>query len=193
MKRISRAEMVLEIYDREAMGEVTPREIAIINRGLIEEYGEGGMLAPAEIARILIDEDLPVRFEQVFNMSSHDDRYERLFADAIDASTLQTAELSLVRMGGLFSNLERSGDRRGMDYARAIVRHAKELSLRLSLDQRLTPHSRVVQSEIAQWLTVWLQTPQIWHTWLELRKRTLEFERVLAESQRDSVKPLEAT
>ncbi|HMY75673.1 MAG TPA: hypothetical protein PLQ88_27880, partial [Blastocatellia bacterium] len=66
MKRLTKQEMVLEIYDREAMGEVTAREIAVINQGLIEEFGEGGAMAPAEIARILRAEDLPVRYEQIF-------------------------------------------------------------------------------------------------------------------------------
>ena len=32
------------------MGEVTAREIAVINQALIEEYGEGGAMTPAEIA-----------------------------------------------------------------------------------------------------------------------------------------------
>jgi len=53
MKRPTKQEMVLEIYDREAMGEVTAREIAIINQALVEEFGEGGAMPPAEIARIL--------------------------------------------------------------------------------------------------------------------------------------------
>ena len=69
---------MLEIYDREAMGEVGAREIAQINRALIVELGEGGAMTPAEIARILVDEELPVRFDQIFAMSSPVERYQRL-------------------------------------------------------------------------------------------------------------------
>jgi hypothetical protein len=79
MKRKSRRELVLDIYDREAMGEVTAREIAIINQALVEEFGEGGAMDPGEITRILVDEDLPVRFEQVFRMSTRAEKYESVF------------------------------------------------------------------------------------------------------------------
>ncbi len=41
MKRKTKREMVIEIYDREAMGEVTAREIAQISQGLIAEFGRG--------------------------------------------------------------------------------------------------------------------------------------------------------
>ena len=49
MKRKSKRELVLDIYDNEAMGEVTAREIAVINQALIEEYGEGGAMTAAEL------------------------------------------------------------------------------------------------------------------------------------------------
>ena len=95
MKRLTKQEMVLEIYDREAMGEVTAREIAVINQALMEEFGEGGAMAPAEIARILHDEDLPVRFEQIFRMESPTDKYENLFGGLSKCGTLAEAEGSL--------------------------------------------------------------------------------------------------
>src|SRR5215207_9690846 len=102
MKRPTKQEMVLEIYDREAMGEVTAREIAIINQGLVEEFGEGGAMAPAEIARILRTEDLPVRFDQIFRMESPTDKYENLFGSLNRCGTVAEAEESLRRIDELY-------------------------------------------------------------------------------------------
>lgn len=175
MKRKTKAQMVLEIYDREAMGEVTPHEIAIINRGLIEEFGEGGVLAPAEIASILIDEDLPVRFDQVFNMSAPDERYEQLFASVVDISNLASAEASIRRIHSLHSEMSRLGDRRGAEYARAVARNAKETARLASANSRLDQRLRREQGEIVEWLTIWLQTPDLFENWLEVRKSTADF------------------
>lgn len=175
MKRKSKAEMVLEIYDREAMGEVSEEEIAIINRGLIEEYGAGGFLSPAEIASILIDEDLPVRFDEVFNMNTPDDRYEEFLSPGIDLATLTTAETSLKRVHERFTALLREKDRRGMDYAREMVIAARKSALQDATNEKLSPPRRHELNEIAEWLAIWLQTPDLLEMWLDLRKATTEF------------------
>jgi hypothetical protein len=62
---VTRQEMVLEIYDREAMGEVTDaRDHGSSSPGSIEAVRRGGRLTPAEIARVLLDEKLPVRLDR---------------------------------------------------------------------------------------------------------------------------------
>lgn len=167
--------MVLEIYDREAMGEVTAREIAIINQGLIEEFGEGGALPPAEIARILSDEELPVRFEQVFNMGSLDERYERIFEGALAIDTLDEAEVSIRGIDSIYRRFLRRGDKRGARYARHLVLGGKRLAMERSVDPSLAERERDEQSEIAQWLTIWLQTPDLFDEWLELRRMSADY------------------
>jgi len=175
MKRPTKQEMVLEIYDREAMGEVTAREIAIINQALVEEFGEGGAMAPAEIARILHDEDLPVRFEQIFRMESPTDRYETLFGGLTRCETLPEAERSLRQIDGLYREFQRAEDRKGMRFARQAALRLKRQTTALSQSPRLTEDQRREMGEAAQWISVWLQTPDIFDQWLELRKATAEF------------------
>ena len=175
MKRLTKQEMVLEIYDREAMGEVTAREIAIINQALVEEFGEGGAMAPAEIARILHDEDLPVRFEQIFRMESPTDKYENLFGGLTKCGTLEEAENSLRQIEGLYKEFQRAGDRKGIRFARQAALRLKRQTTALSQSPKLTPVQRSEMGEAAQWLSVWLQTPDIFDQWLELRKATAEF------------------
>ncbi len=179
MKRKTRAEVILDIYDREAMGEVTPREIAIINEGLRGEFGDGGVLAPVEIASILTEEDLPVRFEQIFSMSSQDDRYERLFSSCIDLSSLEAAEASLRRLDDLMAGL--NGDRRGEEYALTIARRARARARVAVESEDLSERERAEQGEIAEWFTIWLQTPQLFASWLDLRKRSTPFRKAFPE------------
>ncbi|MGE0886774.1 MAG: hypothetical protein AB7P14_24915 [Blastocatellales bacterium] len=178
MKRPTKREMVLEIYDREAMGEVTSQEIEIINQALIDEYGEGGAMAPAEIARILHDEDLPIRFEQIFRMESTTDKYVDLFGRLSSFETLREAEQTLRKIDELHKQYLQSGDQTGARYARQAVLKMKKQAAALSQSSKLTEPERAEMGEIAQWMTVWLQTPDIFDQWLELRKAAEEFKTI---------------
>jgi hypothetical protein len=184
MKRKTKKEMVLEIYDREAMGEVTAREIAIINRGLVEEFGEGGAMAPAEIARLLVDEALPVRFEQVFRMATPTEKYETLFEGLAMSSSLSEAEESLRRIDDLYRKFQRLGDRTGVRFARQTAERAKRNAASLALSSGLTGMGRAEQEEIAQWFTIWLQTPDLFAQWLELRKASPGFKVLVGRNSR---------
>jgi hypothetical protein len=175
MKRKTKKEMVLEIYDREAMGEVTAREIAIINQALIEEFGEGGEMTPAEIARVLVEEDLPVRYEQIFRMSTRSDRYESFFEGLPLNASLAEAEESLKRLDDLRRDFERLQDRTGLRFTRQTALRAKQHALSLSQSAHLPKSKRAEQEEIVQWFTIWLQTPELFAQWLEIRKASPAF------------------
>lgn len=179
MKRKSKREMVLDIYDDEAMGEVTAREIAVINQALIEEYGEGGAMTPAEIARILHDEDLPVRFDQVFRMMTTTEKYENAFARFLENDDLDEAEKSIRGIDELYRKFNQVGDRAGVrlafEAARAARQNATELSRLLDLSAAA---QRKEQAEIAEWFAVWLQTPDLFTEWVVLRKASTEFKKL---------------
>lgn len=175
MKRKSKREMVLDIYDQEAMGEVTPAEIELINRRLVEEYGEGGSMTPAEIARVLVDEDLPVRLDEIFRMGAPSDSYQELFEGLAFSKSLPQAEAAIRRIDSLFRSFAAKPDKTGVRLARRTAMRAKDNALALSRNPDLAPPRRAEQQEIAQWFSIWLQTPDLFGQWLELRKKSPEF------------------
>ena len=175
MKRKDKRALVLDIYDREAMGDVTAREIAIINQALIAEYGEGGAMDPGEIARILVNEDLPVRFEQIFRMATLRERYENLLATLPGWTTLPLAEQSIRELDLHYRHFTQRGDKTGVRYARQFALESKTEVANAAADQRNDAHHRLEQAEIVQWLTVWLQTPDLFAQWLEIRHTTTEY------------------
>jgi len=179
MKRPTKQEMVLEIYDREAMGEVTVREIAIINRALVEEYGEGGAMQPAEIARILNLEELPVRFDQIFRMDSPTEKYELLFRELTTCGSLEEGEAVLRRLDELYREFQQAGDKTGVRFARTAALQLKQQAAGLSASPTLDDQQRVEMGEITQWTSVWLQTPDVFAQWLELRKATAAYKTMI--------------
>lgn len=179
MKRPTKQEMVLEIYDREAMGEVTAQEIAIINQALVEEYGEGGAMQPAEIARILNEEELPVRFDQIFRMDSPTETYEILFRGLTACNSLQEGESILWRLDELYRKFRQAGDKTGMRFARTTALQLKGRAAALSVSPTSSDQLRAELGEIAQWVTIWLQTPDIFAQWFNLRKATAAYKAII--------------
>jgi len=192
MKRKSKRELVLDIYDNEAMGEVTAREIAVINQALIEEYGEGGAMTPAEIARILHDEDLPVRFDQIFRMMTTTEKYENAFARFLENDDLEQAEKSIGGIDELYRKFKQTGDRAGVRFAFEAARAARQNAVELSQLPHLSAARRREYAEVAEWFAVWLQTPDLFTSWVSLRKASAEFKKLFhqdshrgAETQRE--------
>src|SRR5262245_7049995 len=174
MKRKSKRELVLDIYDNEAMGEVTAREIAVINQALIEEYGEGGAMTPAEIARILHDEDLPVRFDQIFRMMTTTEKYENAFSRFLENDDFAEAEKSIRGIDELYRKFKQAGDKAGVRFAFEAARAARQNAIDLSQLSHLPTAERREQAEIAEWFAVWLQTPDLFTEWVGLRKTAIE-------------------
>ena len=58
--------------------------------------------------------------------------------------------------------------RRADDCRRAVLRRRRRLELLL---RRVAPDKRPEKAEILSWFRVWLETPDLFPTWLELRKK----------------------
>jgi hypothetical protein len=88
---------------------------------------------------------------------------------------LEEAESSLRQIDRLYREFQRAGDQKGIRFARQAALRLKRQTTALSQSPKLTPAQRSEMGEAAQWLNVWLQTPNIFDQWLELRKATAEF------------------
>ena len=91
----------------------------------------------------------------------------------IGAANLETlkAATSLIEK---IENLRRQFDNSALENLRQSVLQMK-IELVMLADRERTEKKRLLAQEVAQWLTVWLQNPQIFGEWLELRRDTVEF------------------
>ena len=169
MKSKSRRDIILEVYDREAMGEVGAQEIELMIAELGSALGPGGVLEPAEVARILTDEGLPVRLDEVFSMTSRDEEYEQLFDGIVHIDSLEEAEQTIQHIDNVFRAFRDQKDERGMRFARQVAMSAKSAALASS-------DKSSIGIEISEWFAIWLQTPDIFRDWLEVRKASMSLQ-----------------
>lgn len=90
----------------------------------------------------------------------------------IHLETLFDAEIALQR---LEERRLASADRASRDVLIRAARRAREKSSLVARNSRVNPRLRAQWEEIAQWFVVWLQNPELFANWLELRKMSPEF------------------
>jgi len=100
------------------------------------------------------------------------------FAHLLHFSTLEEAEATLRRLDALWRESRAAGDPEASARAVRVLQVAREGRRRAQMiagNQRVAPEKRREKEEIRQWFRVWLETPEAFFDWLELRKRSPEF------------------
>lgn len=119
--------------------------------------------SPASVARKLADQGAQLVHPDVLNADVRW-RSARLFtAEELNFDTPSAAVTWM-------ANLARENDRP----REAVLSLKRELEL-IVASSRTDEQDRRLAAEVAQWLTIWLQNPQIFADWFELRQNTADF------------------
>jgi hypothetical protein len=65
-----------------------------------------------------------------------------------------------------------------MGLVRSLLQKGKLRAGSLAANPRVSPAKRAEKREIATWFRIWLETPDLFFDWLELRKASEEFRRM---------------
>jgi hypothetical protein len=159
---------------------VDARVLREIQHRVAAEFGADSV-SPAAIARMIADEGGELRHPEVieadaqWRQSQEASEFSDVHSLASAAPlTLANAEKLLARLEQLREQHERHDNKEMLDNLHAFAREVRQQAE--SLAKRTANVSfRAEQAEVAEWLKVWLQTPQLFADWLELRKRSENF------------------
>jgi Ni/Co efflux regulator RcnB len=85
--------------------------------------------------------------------------------------TWEELEQSLREMQQIYADAMTSGARERARYCRRQVIAAKDRARFLARGARLAPDKRETKEEMAQWMLVWLENPEVFPAWVDARKR----------------------
>ncbi|MGB9456008.1 MAG: hypothetical protein WCB12_08200 [Bryobacteraceae bacterium] len=85
--------------------------------------------------------------------------------------TFEELEGSLREILEVYLGAQAAGDRERARYARRQVIAAKDRAKFASRNPRIGPEKRAQKEEMAQWMLVWLENPEVFPAWVEARKR----------------------
>ena len=150
--------MIVEAWERTGQDVVGAAELSLIHDELVERFGSES--SPASIARVLADHGARLGHPEILQADSRWRERQHLFTpDDLAFDTIEAANAFIEKL----QQLEQTQS------LRQSVQQIKQ-----ELDFLAT--KRAVAREAAQWLTVWLQNPQIFTEWLDLRRSTVEFQ-----------------
>jgi hypothetical protein len=87
----------------------------------------------------------------------------------------QDAEQTLLRLEAMRQKYLAETDDKGLRYCREIGLLGRRRAELVSRNRKVCATKRRQKSEIAFWFRVWLETPDLFRDWLELRKGTPSF------------------
>ena len=165
---------ILEVARSLKKPRFTPAEIEQIRRQLIAHLGAPGKTSPDYIVSVLQEAGLRVVWS---TRSDTEGRYEEEFEDLLHFSTLDEAEMCIIRLDELLRKFEAEGERAAAERVREVARLGKRRAEMIARNHKVDAQKRAEKEEIGHWFTIWLDTPDTFFDWLEVRKQSPEFQK----------------
>lgn len=141
-------------------------EIDRIRQALVDRFGAQARESPAAIARTLADNGVRLKHPEILET---DVRWREAFAlftaEELNFASIDAALAWIEKLAALPQSTECRG---------FVLQLKPELEL-VATSRQIPLPERLIAAEVAQWLTVWLQNPQIFTDWLALRRESAEF------------------
>ncbi|HYX29483.1 MAG TPA: hypothetical protein VE863_13035 [Pyrinomonadaceae bacterium] len=179
----SRREVMISAWRSLGEASIGAEELRTIQTAVAEAFGEDEVDSPARIAAELVKQGAELRHPEVIEYDARwrksrieleMKRFERLtFWRARDALTLDEARTAITEIEEL--RVRFLGSENDIDNLTEVARDARETAMKNAVDNSLALAVREVQNEIAEWLRLWLETPDLFPQWLELRQASAQF------------------
>lgn len=170
----SKKAMILEAARGLSKPRFTPAEIEQIRRQLIAHLGAQGKTSVEYIVSVLQEAGMRVVLS---TRADTEGRYEEEFSDLLHFSTLEEAEMCIIRLDELFRKFTLEGERAAAERVREVAQLGHRRAEMISRNHKVDASKRAEKEEIAHWFAIWLQTPDAFFDWLEIRKQSPEFQK----------------
>ena len=164
--------LILEAAHSLGKPRFTPAEIEQIRRQLIAQLGASGKTSPDYIVTVLKEAGLRVAWS---TRADTEEQYEEEFSDLLHFSTLEEAEMCLIRLDELLRKFVAEGERDEAERVREVARLGRRRAEMIARNRKVEAQKRAEKEEIAHWFAIWLETPDAFFDWLEVRKQSPAF------------------
>ncbi len=177
----TKKDLILEIARGLKVARFTPAEFEQIRRQLAARLGDSVKTSPDHIAGVLQDAGLRVVWSLRADTGG---RYEEEFHDLLHFSTLEEAEMCLIRLDELWRKFVIESEAAAAERVLEVARLGKRRAEMISRNPKVEAQKRAEKGEIAKWFQIWLETPDAFFDWLELRKESVEFQRTFEATEK---------
>lgn len=169
----TKKDMILQAARQISAQTWTPAEIDQLRRRLIAEHGEAAKTGTDYIADVLKDNGYKVSLTL---QEEAEEQFEEEFEDLLHFKTLKDAEVSLMRLDELLRRFRAHGEKAAAERVLDVARLGKRRAEMIARNAKVEHQKRVEKEEIANWFRIWLETPDPFFDWLDVRKKSSDFQ-----------------
>lgn len=181
-----RRQKVVDLWRSLGEPEVGEDELRQIQKGLDQQLvAARGITSPATIARILADEGAEMRHPGIIEFDARwregrirreAERFTGLekFSSGT-ALSRENAEALIKELERLRQRFDAEADREALAELTTFASEARRAAQLAGKNPTSDPVHQAEQTEIAEWIKIWIQTPALFFDWLALRKSSPEF------------------
>jgi len=171
-------DLIIEVWEKLDCESIGASEIEAIETVVRDQYGDAAVESPMVIARLLVDEGAELRHSELMELyvrRATDRPYDAAFEDVDNIGDLKSAASTIKRLENLRRKYASDDDRNGLRLVREKGIQLKTSATETAKKESADAIARQIGEEIAQWFTIWLQTPDVFESWVALRQNTPEF------------------
>lgn len=177
-KSRTKTDLIIEVWEALDCESVGAEEIEAIGEAVRGQFGEGAVESPMTVARLLADEGAELRHSEIMELyvkQRADSPYDAMFRNILNLSDLKQTLSSIRNLENLRKKFVADNDARGLRLVRETVLKAKLNARSAAENEKFEKAKRDENAEIAEWFTIWMQTPEIFESWVELRQNSIDF------------------
>jgi|CXWL01.1.fsa_nt_gi hypothetical protein len=174
----TKTDLIVEVWEKLDCESIGAAELEAIEVVVRAEYGDGAIESPMIVARLLADEGAELRHSEIMELylaRAADRPYDAALRNVVDISDLKSCLASIRKLENLRRKYRADNDKDGLRHVKTLAIATKELAAETGARQNVDPVERLVNQEAAQWFTIWLQTPDVFDNWVDLRQSSQDF------------------
>lgn len=168
----SKKKAILEIAEGLQSAKFTPAEVEQIRRQLIAKLGAAGKTSADYISEVLSGAGMRV---VISARADTEGQYEEEFRDLLHFATLEEAEICLMRLDELWRKFRTEGHAAAAERVLEVARLGRRRAEMIARNPRVEARKRDQKQEVLEWFRIWLETPDTFFDWLDLRKQSPEY------------------
>lgn len=169
---------MIEVWEKLDCESVGAKEIEAIETVVRDTFGESAVESPMFIARLLADEGAELRHAEILELDVQrrlESPYDAMFRNVLKFSDFKQTVVSIRQLENLRRKFAAENDREGLRLVRETAIKGKRRAQMIAGNEKVDELKRAEKREIAEWFTIWLQSPEIFENWIALRRNSKDF------------------
>ncbi len=171
-------ELIIEVWEKLDCENVGRIQIEAIETAVSAHFGKSAIDSPMVLARLLAAEGAELRHSEIMELylaRASDRPYDAALRTVLRLDDLRSALSTIRDLENLRRKYRSDGDKDGLRELRETALRGKRELNETADSQTTGTVERKIAIEIIQWLSLWLQTPELFDNWVSIRQNTVEF------------------